>query len=259
MDKECLKKMYIDFLNESGYMPEAKENDIYFNHEKLRIFIEINDEDVGFGRIGHFFLMQQADNDLLILTNHITTMVNRLHVFTKMYAYLDEHTNELNVVIAIPYFVNDANEFNFLKKYFDEMVKEIVNSFKTFDKIFKDYLNKSNNSLLPEETIVISGLKEPITYSLSNSLSDIIKDINNKTRIRIDNISEQEWKLNPKLAQETKDLMKKYDVAYSMTIRYFGKIINIIINHKIENEYYIYSGDNMNGKFHSDFERSQNI
>jgi hypothetical protein len=52
--------------------------------------------------------------------------------------------------------------------------------------------------------------------------------------------------------------MQKYDVAYSMTISYFGRIIDIRIHHKIGNEYYIYSGNTIDGKFHSDFERSQN-
>jgi hypothetical protein len=254
MDKEYLKKMYIDFLNESGYMPDVQENDIYFNHENIRIFIEIYGKDEEYGRMGHFFFMQHANNDLLVFTNHITTMVNRLHTFTKMYAYLNEHVNELNVVIAIPYFVN---EFNYFKKHFDKMLKEIVNSFKTFDEIFNGHLDKYNNSLLPEETIFINGIEKPVTYSFSNNLCDIIKDINNKTGIRIDNISEQEWKLNQKLVQETKDLMQKYDVAYSMTINYFGRIIEIRIHHKIENEYYIYSGNNIGGKFHSDFERSR--
>jgi hypothetical protein len=138
------------------------------------------------------------------------------------------------------------------------MLEEIVNSFKTFDEIFNEYFDKSNKSLLPEETIVIGGLEDPVTYSLSNSLSDIIKDINNKTGIRIDTISEQEWKLNPKLVHETKDLMQKYDAAYSMTINYFGRIIGIRIHHKIGNEYYIYSGNTIGGKFQSDFERSRN-
>jgi hypothetical protein len=60
------------------------------------------------------------------------------------------------------------------------MLEEIVNSFKTFDEILNEYLDKSNNSLLPEETIVINGLEEPVTYSLSNSLSDIITHVTQK-------------------------------------------------------------------------------
>jgi hypothetical protein len=77
-----------------------------------------------------------------------------------------------------------------------------------------------------------------------------IRDIYEKTGINIGDISEYEWEVNTGLSQETKDLMKKHGVAYSATAYTNGKdSLQVVINYKAGNIWYLYSGCTIYGHF----------
>jgi hypothetical protein len=103
-----------------------------------------------------------------------------------------------------------------------------------------------------EETVFLPVLNESFTYSLSNDLEEIKKAIYFRTGINIKSINVSDWRLNTKLAKETKALMNKHNVSYSTTSRIEGDDMHIVINQKIENDYYIYNGQTINGHYFVD-------
>jgi hypothetical protein len=100
-----------------------------------------------------------------------------------------------------------------------------------------------------EETVFLSVLNESFTYSLSNDLEEIKKAINLRTGIGITNIVDFDWKINTRLAKETKNLMNKYNVSFSTASRIEDDEIYIVINRRIQDTYYLYSGQTINGYY----------
>ncbi|MDR2608932.1 MAG: hypothetical protein LBC57_11135, partial [Treponema sp.] len=86
---------------------------------------------------------------------------------------------------------------------------------------------------------------------LSNDITEILKSIYEKTGITIKNIPESEWEINNGLSQDVKDLMKKRKVKYSMTTWIDHNELQLVINNKVDNKYYIFSGETFNGHFFS--------
>ena len=98
-----------------------------------------------------------------------------------------------------------------------------------------------------EKNVFLSTLKTSFTYSLSNDLDELKNVISSKTGILIENIEKLEWRENKGLAKEVKNLMKMHNLSYCSTSWIEDDIQYFVINHQIDNNYYIYSGKAMNG------------
>jgi hypothetical protein len=85
-------------------------------------------------------------------------------------------------------------------------------------------------------------------------LEEIREAIYLKTGINIIKIDNPNWRINTRLAEETKNLMNKHRFSYSMTTWIEGDCIYLVINHKINDIYYLYSGQTINGLFYTDNE-----
>jgi hypothetical protein len=105
-----------------------------------------------------------------------------------------------------------------------------------------------------EEEVFLTKLNGSFLYSLSNDLNEIVNTIYAKTGIRINDIKESEWTVNTMLAEETKNLMNKHTVVYSTASWVESDCLHLVINHQIGDNYYVYSGRTIHGKFLTDIE-----
>ena len=113
--------------------------------------------------------------------------------------------------------------------------------------------NGNEQPLCFEEEIFLDGVEELLTYSLSNSLDEIIKAIYRRTG-RTVNLDDAVWELNPYLSKHVRNLMKKHNVVYSMTTRFFGTYKNIIVNWRYCDEYFILNSVGLENKILTDEE-----
>jgi hypothetical protein len=81
-----------------------------------------------------------------------------------------------------------------------------------------------------------------LEYSLSNDLAEIEHAI--KARVGVDfSLDNIGWRLNPVFSESVKELMTKHDINYSMTTILEGTVRSIVINRRMENEWFVYLMD----------------
>jgi hypothetical protein len=127
-------------------------------------------------------------------------------------------------------------------------IDEINNTRSEFIKFMKEHTSQKQLSE-NEEEITLRETGDTFIYSLSNDIAEILKSIYEMTGIIIKNIPESEWEINNGLSQDVKDLMKRRKVKYSMTTWIEHNELQLVINNKVENTYYVFGGGTFNGHF----------
>ena len=97
-----------------------------------------------------------------------------------------------------------------------------------------------------EENLIVDS--ENLLYSLSNSLDDIEIAIFARTGENID-LKNTYWKLNKKLFIGIKHLMNKYQVKYSMTVSNKNNRKDLVVNMRIDDEWFITGFTEIEGSF----------
>ncbi|MCL2443817.1 MAG: hypothetical protein FWD13_10200 [Treponema sp.] len=102
---------------------------------------------------------------------------------------------------------------------------------------FKIYRVPDNSSI--ERDIFVEGIGL-LRYTLSNDINIILDAIIKYTGYQIsDSTDEIPWLINPKLSENVKRTMNKYNMNYSMTAFNLDYYKDIIINKRIGNVWYI--------------------
>ena len=108
--------------------------------------------------------------------------------------------------------------------------------------------SKSSHSCFEEE-LLLDGWDFSLTYSLSNDLCDIRNAIYERTGYNIE-LENEVPKLNRILSSRVKNLMNKLDVDYSMTTYLRGGNIQITINRRVFDKWYIVQFQEIDGKLY---------
>ena len=97
-----------------------------------------------------------------------------------------------------------------------------------------------------EENVIVDD--ESLLYSLSNSLDEIEVAIFTRTgkNMYLKNVY---WKLNAKLFNGVKRLMKKHQVRYSMTVSIRGKRKDLVVNMRVNEEWFTTGFTEFEGAF----------
>ena len=102
-----------------------------------------------------------------------------------------------------------------------------------------------------EEHITVSNML--LNYSLSNSLDDIKIAIFKRTGLDI-KLEQTKWIINSYLSVNVKLLMNKYQTAFSMTTYHDEKVRIIIINMRVNDNWFITRYAELKGKcYHWDY------
>jgi len=95
------------------------------------------------------------------------------------------------------------------------------------------------------------GVGRLLKYAISNDINEIAEAAIQKMGVIIPDLHEVEWKLNLELSPNVMDLMNSKNVNYSMTTFEDNELLNIVINKRVGNKWYIYGGRIFEGKFYS--------
>jgi predicted ATPase len=108
--------------------------------------------------------------------------------------------------------------------------------------------NQKSNTECKEDEITLEGYGN-LRYSLSNDPKEIERLMYKRIGYYF-YINTAKWKINPSLSDKVKELMKKHNVNYSMTIYYNEGIRKIVINKYFENDWYFSSYIEIDGCFY---------
>jgi len=99
--------------------------------------------------------------------------------------------------------------------------------------------NQNNNPSFIEEEIYIETIGY-FKYTLSNNINTIINEIYNRVKCVLpDNASQIPWNINPALSHNVRKVMNDRNYNYSMTSFFEGSIEYVIINKRINDNWYI--------------------
>ena len=96
-----------------------------------------------------------------------------------------------------------------------------------------------------------NGKTKIFKYTLSNNIEEINKAIQKRTGIDIPDLNDVEWELNTGLSENVKAVMNDNNVNYSMTTDVDGYVQHIWVNKRSVNEWYLFYGTIVRGKFNS--------
>jgi len=96
-----------------------------------------------------------------------------------------------------------------------------------------------------------NGEGKLLKYAISNDINEIAEAAIKKTKVIIPDLHEVEWKLNPGLSPSVMDLMKSKNIIYSMTTFEENELLNIVINKRAGDKWFLYGGRIFEGKFYS--------
>jgi hypothetical protein len=259
METQELSLFYLDTLKEEGYVPRIDERgSVVFKVEGVNFYIEkVDEKNTKLFRMYIGFINECNNKKDEINLLQIASYTNALTPFVKTFIRKDEDrvislfsiealvNRKEDVTLNITTWIHALVDAHFA---FNTIADEMNGRNEKAD-IVQNFRNSTKNLTENEEQIFIREIGRTLTYTLTNNMEELVNAIYKKTGINLGKIPESEWEVNTKLSQAVKDLMNKHGVSYSTTAWIEDSCLHLVINHKIKNKYYLFSGHTINGQF----------